>query len=154
MTPKRFAALEAVDIRAFMAMRRADEIAGRSLMRALAGLRSFGRFLEREGRGRVGEAQRGQAASGLGRPWGIAGAMSSRASLSSDWSRNSSNSRQAAALLRSMFPALTSGEPAAGSDGARVAASVGAAIALVAVRRHRRRILSVTQEPDRRRACA
>jgi integrase/recombinase XerC len=50
----RFAALEATDIRAFMAMRRADEIAGRSLMRALAGLRSFGRFLEREGRGRVG----------------------------------------------------------------------------------------------------
>jgi integrase/recombinase XerC len=54
VTPKRFAALEAVDIRAFMAMRRADDIAGRSLMRALAGLRSFGRFLEREGRGRVG----------------------------------------------------------------------------------------------------
>jgi integrase/recombinase XerC len=54
VTPQRFAALEAVDIRAFMAMRRADDIAGRSLMRALAGLRSFGRFLEREGRGRVG----------------------------------------------------------------------------------------------------
>jgi integrase/recombinase XerC len=51
---KRFAALEATDIRAFMAMRRADEIGGRSLMRALAGLRSFGRFLEREGKGRVG----------------------------------------------------------------------------------------------------
>jgi integrase/recombinase XerC len=54
VTPQRFAGLEAVDIRAFMAMRRADDIAGRSLMRALAGLRSFGRFLEREGRGRVG----------------------------------------------------------------------------------------------------
>ncbi|MBV8917934.1 tyrosine recombinase XerC [Bradyrhizobium sp.] len=54
VTPKRFAALEAIDIRAFMAMRRADEIAGRSLMRTLAGLRSFGRFLEQEGRGRVG----------------------------------------------------------------------------------------------------
>src|SRR5690348_9973013 len=54
VTLARFAALEATDIRAFMAMRRADEIAGRSLMRALAGLRSFGRFLEREGRGRVG----------------------------------------------------------------------------------------------------
>src|SRR6185436_15915318 len=38
----------------FMAMRRADEIGSRSLMRALAGLRSFGRFLEREGKGRVG----------------------------------------------------------------------------------------------------
>ena len=37
-----------------MAMRRADEIGGRSLMRALAGLRSFGRFLEREGKGKVG----------------------------------------------------------------------------------------------------
>ena len=54
VTLKRFAALEAIDIRAFLAMRRADDIAGRSLMRALAGLRSFGRFLEREGRGRVG----------------------------------------------------------------------------------------------------
>jgi integrase/recombinase XerC len=49
-----FAALEASDIRAFMAMRRADDIAGRSLMRTLAGLRSFGRFLEREGKGKVG----------------------------------------------------------------------------------------------------
>ena len=54
VTLKRFAALEATDIRAFMAMRRADDIAGRSLMRALAGLRSFGRFLEREGNGKVG----------------------------------------------------------------------------------------------------
>jgi integrase/recombinase XerC len=54
VTLKAFAALEASDIRAFMAMRRADDIGGRSLMRALAGLRSFGRFLEREGKGKVG----------------------------------------------------------------------------------------------------
>ena len=54
VTLKGFAALEASDIRAFMAMRRADDIGGRSLMRALAGLRSFGRFLEREGKGKVG----------------------------------------------------------------------------------------------------
>ena len=54
VTLERFAALEATDVRAFMAMRRADDIAGRSLMRALAGLRSFGRFLEREGKGNVG----------------------------------------------------------------------------------------------------
>lgn len=54
VTLARFAALEATDIRAFMAMRRANDIAGRSLMRALAGLRSFGRFLEREGKGKVG----------------------------------------------------------------------------------------------------
>ena len=39
VTLKGFAALEATDVRAFMAMRRADDIAGRSLMRALAGLR-------------------------------------------------------------------------------------------------------------------
>jgi integrase/recombinase XerC len=49
-----FAAIEASDIRAFMAKRRTDDIGNRSLMRALAGLRSFGRFLEREGRGKVG----------------------------------------------------------------------------------------------------
>jgi integrase/recombinase XerC len=54
VTLKGFAAIEASDVRAFMARRRAGEIAGRSLMRALAGLRSFGRFLEREGRGKVG----------------------------------------------------------------------------------------------------
>jgi integrase/recombinase XerC len=54
VTLSRFAALEASDVRAFMAMRRADEIGGRSLMRALAGLRSFARFLEKEGKGKVG----------------------------------------------------------------------------------------------------
>src|SRR5215218_8176416 len=54
VTLKGFAGLEASDIRAFMAMRRASNIGGRSLMRALAGLRSFGRFLEREGGGKVG----------------------------------------------------------------------------------------------------
>lgn len=54
VTLPRFAALEASDVRAFMASRRADDIGGRSLMRALAGLRSFGRFLEQEGQGKVG----------------------------------------------------------------------------------------------------
>jgi integrase/recombinase XerC len=54
VTLRRFARLEASDVRAFMAARRADEIGGRSLMRALAGMRSFGRFLEREGKGQVG----------------------------------------------------------------------------------------------------
>jgi len=54
VTLSRFAALEATDVRAFMAMRRGNDIGGRSLMRALAGLRSFARFLEREGKGKVG----------------------------------------------------------------------------------------------------
>jgi integrase/recombinase XerC len=54
VTLKRFAALEATDVRAFMAARRSDDVGGRSLMRALAGLRSFTRFLEREGKGKVG----------------------------------------------------------------------------------------------------
>src|SRR5260370_3490334 len=54
VTLSRLAALEATDVRAFMAMRRAHEISGRSLMRALAGLRSFARFLEQEGKGKVG----------------------------------------------------------------------------------------------------
>lgn len=51
---KQFAAVETTDVRAFMAARRAGDIGGRSLMRALAGLRSFGKFLEREGKGKVG----------------------------------------------------------------------------------------------------
>ena len=42
------------DVRAFMAARRAGGIGGRSLMRSLAGVRSFARFLERNGKGRVG----------------------------------------------------------------------------------------------------
>src|SRR3984893_1829341 len=54
VTLARFSLLQASDIRAFMAMRRGDDIGGRSLMRALAGLRSLGRLLEREGRGKVG----------------------------------------------------------------------------------------------------
>ncbi|TAK46895.1 MAG: tyrosine recombinase XerC [Xanthobacteraceae bacterium] len=51
---RQFAALAPADVRAFLAARRAEGVAGRSLMRALAGLRSFTRFLEREGRGKVG----------------------------------------------------------------------------------------------------
>ena len=54
VTLSHLAALEAADVRAFMAMRRAHDIGGRSLMRALAGLRSFARFLEQEGKGKVG----------------------------------------------------------------------------------------------------
>jgi integrase/recombinase XerC len=46
--------LAPADVRAFMAARRADGIGGRSLMRQLAGARSFARFLERNGKGRVG----------------------------------------------------------------------------------------------------
>jgi integrase/recombinase XerC len=42
------------DVRAFMAARRADGIGGRSLMRGLAGMRSFARFLERNHKGKVG----------------------------------------------------------------------------------------------------
>ena len=41
------------DVRAFMAARRAAGIGGRSLMRVLAGVRSFARFLERNGKGKV-----------------------------------------------------------------------------------------------------
>jgi integrase/recombinase XerC len=51
---QKFAAVETSDVRAFMSARRGGDIGGRSLMRALAGLRSFGKFLEREGKGKVG----------------------------------------------------------------------------------------------------
>lgn len=51
VTLARFLAIEASELRAFMAMRRANDIAGRSLMRALAGLRSLGRHLARDGKG-------------------------------------------------------------------------------------------------------
>jgi integrase/recombinase XerC len=48
------AALAPQDVRAFMAARRMAGVGGRSLMRALAGVRSFARFLERDGKGKVG----------------------------------------------------------------------------------------------------
>src|SRR6266568_2747934 len=47
------AAIAPQDVRAFMASRRAAGIGGRSLMRGLAGIRSFVRFLERDGKGKV-----------------------------------------------------------------------------------------------------
>jgi integrase/recombinase XerC len=50
---KDLARLTPADVRAFMAARRADGIGGRSLMRALAGVRSFARFLERNNKGKV-----------------------------------------------------------------------------------------------------
>jgi integrase/recombinase XerC len=51
---KQLAALAPADVRAFLAARRAETIGSRSLMRALAGLRAFGRFLERSQKGKVG----------------------------------------------------------------------------------------------------
>jgi integrase/recombinase XerC len=50
---KDLAALTPADVRAFLSARRAEEIGSRSLMRTLAGLRAFGRFLERSGSGKV-----------------------------------------------------------------------------------------------------
>src|SRR3974390_2526432 len=43
VTLARFSALEAIDIRAFMAMRRAGDIGSRALMRSLAGFPPFRR---------------------------------------------------------------------------------------------------------------
>jgi integrase/recombinase XerC len=48
------AGLSPADVRAFMAARRAQNIGSRSLMRGLAGTRAFARFLERNGKGKVG----------------------------------------------------------------------------------------------------
>ncbi len=47
------AKLAPADVRAFLAARRAKGIGGRSLMRTLAGVRSFARYLERNGKGRL-----------------------------------------------------------------------------------------------------
>jgi integrase/recombinase XerC len=54
VTLSALARLKPLDVRAFMAARRADGISSRSLMRMLAGARSFARFLERNGKGRIG----------------------------------------------------------------------------------------------------
>jgi integrase/recombinase XerC len=51
---KDLAALKPADVRAFLAARRAEGIGSRSLMRTLAGVRGFARYLERNGKGKVG----------------------------------------------------------------------------------------------------
>jgi integrase/recombinase XerC len=51
---KSLARLTPADVRAFMAARRSDGAGNRTLMRGLAGARSFARFLERNGKGKVG----------------------------------------------------------------------------------------------------
>jgi integrase/recombinase XerC len=52
-TLKQLAKLTPADVRAFMAARRAEGAGNRSLMRGLAGARSFARYLERNGKGKV-----------------------------------------------------------------------------------------------------
>jgi integrase/recombinase XerC len=54
VTLKSLSAIEPRDVRAFMAFRRSAGIGSRSLMRTLAGARSFARYLERNGKGKVG----------------------------------------------------------------------------------------------------
>lgn len=71
------ARLAPADVRAFMAARRMQGITGRSLMRGLAGTRSFARYLEHEGRGTVGALKAVRApkvAKTLPKPLGIAAA--------------------------------------------------------------------------------
>ena len=51
---KHLAKLTPADVRAFMASRRSEGAGNRTLMRGLAGTRSFARFLERNGKGKVG----------------------------------------------------------------------------------------------------
>ena len=51
---RQLAELTPADVRAFMASRRSDGAGNRTLMRGLAGARSFARYLERNGKGKVG----------------------------------------------------------------------------------------------------
>src|SRR5580698_6307043 len=76
---KELAALKPADVRAFLASRRAAAIGSRSLMRSLAGLRAFARFLERNGKGRVGALSAVRApkiGKTLPRPLAVAAARS------------------------------------------------------------------------------
>jgi len=76
---KELAALTPADVRAFLAARRALGIGSRSLMRTLAGVRSFARFLERSGKGKVGALAAVRApkiGKTLPRPLSIAAAKS------------------------------------------------------------------------------
>ena len=69
--------LTPADIRAYLASRRARGIESRTLVRALAATRSFARFLEREGKGKVAALAAVRAprvAKGLPKPLSIASA--------------------------------------------------------------------------------
>jgi integrase/recombinase XerC len=69
--------LAPADVRAFLASRRASGIESRTLVRSLAAARSFARFLEREGKGKVAALAAVRAprvAKGLPKPLSIAGA--------------------------------------------------------------------------------
>jgi len=72
------AALKPADVRAFMAARRSKNIGSRSLMRVLAGNRAFGRYLEKNGKGKVGALSAVRApkiAKTLPRPLAVASAV-------------------------------------------------------------------------------
>ncbi|MGH6682753.1 MAG: tyrosine recombinase XerC [Pseudolabrys sp.] len=74
---KQLAKLSPADVRAFMAARRSNGLSSRSLMRVLAGTRSFARFLERNGKGKVGALsaiRAPKAARTLPKPLAIAAA--------------------------------------------------------------------------------
>jgi integrase/recombinase XerC len=78
-TPASLAALKPADIRAFMAERRRQGVESRTLMRQIAGLRSFFRFMEREGHGQasaVSAVRSPRVAKGLPKPLPPAAARS------------------------------------------------------------------------------
>jgi integrase/recombinase XerC len=69
--------LGGADLRAFLASRRRQEIGSRSLLRSLAGIRSFARFLERQGKGKLGlfaAVRTPKLARTLPKPLSVAGA--------------------------------------------------------------------------------
>src|SRR5277367_3765483 len=74
---KDLATLQPADVRAFLAARRAEGVGSRSLMRTLAGMRGFARYLERNGKGSVGALSAVRApkiGKTLPRPLAVAGA--------------------------------------------------------------------------------
>jgi integrase/recombinase XerC len=69
--------LTGADLRAFLASRRREDIGSRSLLRSLAGIRSFARFLERQGKGKLGmfaAVRTPKLARGLPKPLSVTGA--------------------------------------------------------------------------------
>ena len=71
------AELTGADLRAFLASRRREEIGSRSLLRSLAGIRSFARYLERQGKGKLGmfaAVRTPKLARSLPKPLSVAGA--------------------------------------------------------------------------------
>ena len=138
---KQLAKLTPADVRAFMAARRSDGLSSRSLMRVLAGARSFARFLERNGKGKVGALVRRARAQDRQNPAEAAGDRRGQTDLGHGFARRrGTRAMDHRARRRRAGAALRLGP-----------AHLGSALAQAQGRRHARDAITVTGKGNKTR---